>query len=453
MTELDRMQVPQPGPVRPFGFPEVVRDELPNGLSVLAAHHGELPIVTAAMLLDAGGTRDPDGAGGLARLTALTLETGTGELSADDVAWELERIGIELHAGVGWDTAIVSLTVPRERLDPALEVFSALVRSPSFPAAEVDRLRNEQLADLLQRRKEPRALASDMAARYIFAQGVPYARPLAGVPDEVRRLDRARVEAFHSAHYVPSAGALLLVGDFPAEDGTHLASHYFGDWSGKSSDWRPPTVRPRVQQTTVFVIDRPEAVQSEIRIGHVGIERTHPDYFPVLVLNTLLGGAFTSRLNMSLREKHGFTYGAHSGFECRRAPGPFMVQVAVGTEVTARAVEEALRVMQDLHDDGPEDDEVRASCDYLRGIMPLRLQTTGDLASRLGDLVTYRLPADYFSHYRENIAAVTTQEVARVAREHLHMDALAIVVVGDAAKIEAPLRELGVGDVEVHGIE
>jgi zinc protease len=453
MSELDRKQVPEPGPVRPFGFPDVLWDELPNGLSVLAAHHGELPIVTAGMLLDAGGSRDPDGAGGLARLTSLSLETGTGELSADDVAWELERIGIELHAGVNWDTAIVSLTVPSERLEPALEVFSALVRAPSFPAEEVDRLRDEQLADLLQRRKEPRALASDMAARFIFGEGVPYARPLAGLPDEVRRLDRAAVEAFHRTHYAPSAGALLLVGDFPAEHGAHLASHHFGDWSGESPAWRPVEVRPRVETTTVFIIERPEAVQSEIRIGHVGIERTHPDYFPVLVLNTLLGGAFTSRLNMSLREKHGFTYGAHSSFECRRSPGPFLVQAAVGTEVTARAVEEALHVMQELHDDGPADDEVRSSRDYLRGIMPLRLQTTGDLASRLGDLITYHLPADYFSHYRERIAAVSTDDVARVAREHLNMDALAIVVVGDAAKIETPLRELGVGAVEVHAAE
>jgi zinc protease len=211
-------------------------------------------------------------------------------------------------------------------------------------------------------------------------------------------------------------------------------------------------VVPGVETSTIFIVDRPEAVQSEIRIGDVGVARDHEDYFPLLVMNTVLGGAFTSRLNMNLREKHGFTYGARSGFAFRRRPGPFVVQTAVATEVTARAVEEAYREMAILRDEGATTQEVEAARDYLRGIMPLELQTTDQLASRLADLVIFDLPDDYFQQYRDRIAAVTPADLQRVARAHLRLDRLAIIVIGDAKEIAAPLEKLGLGEVQIHEV-
>jgi zinc protease len=206
-----------------------------------------------------------------------------------------------------------------------------------------------------------------------------------------------------------------------------------------------------VEKTTVFIVDRPGAVQSEIRLGHVGVDRHHPDYFPLLVMNTILGGAFTSRLNMNLRERHGFTYGARSGFALRRKPGPFTVDVAVATDVTARAMEEALREIQGLRDSGPTDLELDNARDYLRGVLPLRLQTTAALAARIAEIVVFDLPTDYFRHYRDRIGEVTREDVHRVAREAIRPDALAVVVVGDASHVETPIRELGLGPIEIHG--
>ncbi len=450
MPEVDRTSPPEPGDVRHFEFPRVVRDELPSGFGVLSARHGRLPLVTASLVLDAGAERERPGEAGLARLTAAALETGTGELSADDLAWELERIGIELDVDVDWDAAALSVTVPSERLDSALQLLSAIVRSPSFPEGEIRRLRDEQLADLLQRRKEPRALANDMSARFIFEDESTYARTLYGTAATVGAFDRDRVLAFHRRTYAPDAATLILVGDIDEEHALRLARSHFGDWGGTAAE--PPGLRvsPGVERNTVFVVDRPGAVQSEIRIGHVGLARSHPDYFPLLVMNTILGGAFTSRLNMSLRETHGFTYGAHSVFDMRRHPGPFVVQAAVATDVTAPAVREAVHEMQTLAREGASEEEVANARDYLAGVLPLRFQTTGQLASRLADLVVYDLPPDHFARYQERIRAVTPADVRRVAAEQIGVDRLAIVVVGDAGEIEQPLCELGLGDVEVH---
>jgi zinc protease len=433
-----------------MAFPRIERQRLDNGLTILVAPHGDLPVITAELIIDEGAAGDPARKAGLSYLVANALETGTRSRNADQIAWELERLGIELEADATWDATMVRITMPRQHLEPALELFSEIVRHPAFPASEIERLRDEQLATILQRRKEPRALANDMAAHFIFAADVPYGRPLIGTTASVEGLGRDDVEAFHQMHFLPNAAALLFVGDIDAPTATTLADRYFGDWPAAQPTTSEFEVIPGVETSTIFVVDRPGAVQSEIRIGDVGVARDHEDYFPLIVMNTLLGGAFTSRLNMNLREKHGFTYGARSGFAFRRRPGPFLVQTAVATEVTARAVEEAYREMATLRDDGATDQEVADTRDYLRGIMPLELQTTDQLASRLADQVIFHLPDNYFQEYRDRIAAVTPADVQRVARSHLRIDRLAIIVVGDANTIAEPLQKLGLGEVEVH---
>ncbi|HET9985959.1 MAG TPA: pitrilysin family protein [Longimicrobiales bacterium] len=453
MSELDRSQPPAPGAVKAFGLPRVERDRLPNGLGILSARHGQLPLVTAALVLEAGAEGEPPSKAGLAHLVANALEAGSATRSADEVAWELESLGVEFHADARWDGVVLSIVVPAERLDPAMALFADLVRNPAFREEEVERLREEQLAEILQRRKEPRALANDMAAHFIFGDEVPYRRPLIGTSHTVRSIGRADIEEYYRTRYAPAGASLLLVGDVAAAEARRLADRYFGDWRGD----RPPAaefpVTRAVESATVFIVDRPGSVQSEIRIGDVGVARHHEDYFPLLVMNSLLGGAFTSRLNLSLRERHGFTYGVRSGFAFRRRPGPFVIQTAVATEVTARAVEEALKEIHLLRDEGPSAEEVAAARDYLAGILPLELQTTEQVGARLADLVIYDLPDDYFETYRQRILGVTAEEVHRVARDHLRPERLAIVVVGAASEIAPALEALGIGPVRVERVE
>lgn len=450
MSTVRRDVPPAPGPIRPLVFPTIERRRLDNGLAVLAARHGNFPLVTAMLVVDAGAAGDPARKAGLAKLTTDALETGTRTRSAEQIAWELEHLGIEIDATATWDAAILSVTAPRQRLDAALELFADIVRHPSFPEAEVERLRDEQLATIMQNRKEPRTLANDMAAHFIFAEGVPYGRPLIGTTASVQALTRDDVEAFYRTHYLPNASSLLFVGDIDADTAHSLADRHFGEWPAGQPTTAEFEVVPGVDTRTIFIVDRPGSVQSEIRIGDVGVARHHEDYFPLLVMNTILGGAFTSRLNLSLRERHGFTYGARSGFAFRKRPGPFIVQVAVATEVTARAVEEALKEMAALRDEGASEKEVAAARDYLRGVLPLQLQTTEQLASRLADIVIFDLPDDYFQQYRQRIAEVSPEDVHRVAREHLRLDRLAIVIVGDAERIASSLEDLGIGAVVIH---
>jgi zinc protease len=446
---FDRSRVPDPGTVRPFEFPRVDRSTLDNGLTVLSARHGALPLVTVRAVLDAGAAGEGAGEEGLAWLTAHTLEGGTAVRSGVALAWQLERLGAQLETSTSWDAVNVSFTTRSDRLGEALELLAEIVRTPSFPEREVERIRGEQLAEMLQRSTEPRALGDDSAARYIFAEHETYGRTILGLEASVRDFSGAQARAFHDRRFTPRTAAVVVVGDVAADVAQQAVAHAFGDWSGPHEAAQRPGTAARHERTTIHVVDRPSAVQSEVRIGHVGVPRHHDDYYPLIVMNAILGGAFTSRLNLNLREKHGFTYGVRSGFSFRRAAGPFVIQTAVASDVTARAVEETLRELGGIRE-GVADDEVRSASDFLAGTLPLEMQTTQQLAARVAELHTFELPADYFEGFGQQLRAVTADDVLRVAREHLLLDRLAIVVVGNAAVVADDLTALGVGDVVRH---
>jgi len=451
MTER-MVKPPEPAQLRPYRVPDVARGRLANGLTVVAVKHAPMPLVTVRIVLDAGTIREPADRSGTATLTVHSLDTGAAGRSGDQLAWEFERLGVELETETAWDASSLGATVAVERLDPTLALLADVMRRPDFPATEVDRIRGEHLAEILQRRKEPRALAGDMVLQLLFGNGHAYGRPPIGLPEHVGRLTRADVQAFHAATVAPAHTALLLVGDVEPERALAAAEEYFGDWAASSPpDSLPTPAVPRAGAAT-HIVHRAGSVQSEIRVGHLGVERRHPDYFALRVMNAILGGAFTSRLNLSLRERHGFTYGVRSGFAFRRTPGPFLIQTAVATDVTGRAVEEILREVHLMRDSGVTDAEVADARDYLAGVVPLELQTTDQVASRFADLVIHDLPDDYFQHYRDALASVTTEEVVLAARNHLHPERLLLCVVGDADAIEAPLTALARGPVEIHKV-
>ena len=233
--DLDRSQPPAPGPVRPFTFPRVDRSTLDNGLSVLAAPHGHLPVVTAALVLEGGAAGEASDKAGLAQLVASALDAGTHDRSADELAWALESLGVEFEADARWDGVILSVVAPREKLEPAMALFAEIVRQPAFRLEDVNRLRDEQLADILQRQKEPRALAADMFSRFVFHPSVPYARPLVGTAQTVRRLTPADLREFCETWYAPRGAALLMVGDINTAAAHDLAPRHFGDWSDHTS--------------------------------------------------------------------------------------------------------------------------------------------------------------------------------------------------------------------------
>jgi len=444
---FDRSSAPAPGPLREFEFPHVARSTFDSGLTVLHARHGVVPLVTVRAVLDAGATVEAPAQAGLAWLTAKSLEGGTARRSGEELAWELERLGAELTTWITWDSLNVALSTRADRLDEALALLAEIVREPAFPEREVTRMRDEQCAEILRRATEPRALADDAATRFIYAADATYARSLIGTTNALRTFTRDDVVRFHERWFTPAGAAIVIVGAVDAAEAERQARVAFGDWEGGAQPVPSATTAPLTGSTTVFVVDRPSAVQTELRIGHVGVARDHEDYFPLLVFNALFSGAFTSRLNLSLREKHGFTYGVRSTFAFRRGAGPFVIQAAVASDVTARAITETLREIRELQQNGVTDEDVKAARDYVAGTLPLEMQTTDQLAAKLAELHVYRLPLDHFETHRARVRAVTRADVERVGRSHVRSSELAVVVVGNRAAVEDELRALAIGDV------
>lgn len=446
-TLLDRTRPPEPGELRPFEFPAIERFELANGLPVLFCRTDRLPVVSFSLLLPAGGVREKPDSAGLATLTAALLESGTRSLGPEQVAERLESMGVRFHAGASWEVSHVDFTALANRVGEAASLTAALVREPAFPEAEVERIRNEQRAGILQRQADPRRLANEMASRFIFSAESPFSRPLSGTVATVSSLGREGVRDFHGATFTPRGAGLIVAGNLTPEEAEHTAARAFGDWKGADALPAAPSAAPRSDGVQVVVVSRPGAVQSEIRVGHTSVPRNTPDYFPLVVMNTILGGAFSSRLNLNLREKNGFTYGASSSFAMRRSAGTFNVATAVQTEVTGAAVREILLEIDRMREAPPTDAELRDARQYVAGTFPLRLQTTGGLASALAEMFIYDLPHGYLEDFSSYVLSVDGEQVHTAARERLNPKRLTILVVGDPEKVRRQLEEAGFEEV------
>ena len=449
MSHTQRSAAPAPGAIRSFDFPPVQTDRLDNGLEMRSVQTHRLPIVSVSLVLDAGEATLSEDRAGLAVLTGDSLEGGTVARSGAELAEALESLGAGLSVRTGWDATTISLSCLPDRLDEAMSILADVVLRPGFPADEVDRVRGQHLAAIQQRKMDPASIATDAAHRLTYAEGIPYGRPLGGSMESVTPFGPEGAAGFVEARYRPGSAGLVVVGDVDLDETKALAQHCFGDWRGDAPARNGFEPEPRVREQRVVIVDRPDAVQSEIRIGHVGQPRSTPDYFPLLVFNTILGGAFTSRLNLNLREHNGFTYGVRSGFAFRRDAGPWTISTAVGTEVTADAVREAVSEVKGLLSDGPTDEEVEASRDYMAGVFPLRLETTGQIASRISELIIYDLPDDYHATYRDRIREVTRDQALDAARRCIRLDEITVLVGGDAKLVRGPLEDLGLGPVEV----
>jgi len=447
--QVERSRAPEPGPIRPFHFPEVQQLDLPNGIPLFFAETPGLPVVSVSVLLEAGGIHEAEESAGLSVLTNSLLESGAGGRNAARIAEEIENLGIQLSIGSSWDFAHLDVTGIRSRMPAALEVVGELIREPTFPGSEVERLRGEQLASILQRRAEPRGLANEMAARFIFSSDTPFSRPLSGTSHTVEKLSREEVTRFHSQRFMPEGTAVVIAGEIGISKAMDLASSRLGDWSVPASQPPAKVTAPRSAARQVVIVDRPGSVQSEIRVGHIGVDRSTPDYFSILVMNAILGGAFSSRLNLNLRERHGFTYGVSSGFVMRKQPGPFVVSTAVQTEVTGAALREILHELRTIREGHVSEAEIGDARAYLAGTFPLALQTTSGVASRLAEIAAYGLPLDHFEDYRDRLLAVDVDGVLTAARERLHPEAAAIVIVGDASAIRSSIDELDLGEIQI----
>jgi zinc protease len=441
---------PKPGPARTYRFPEFHSEVLPSGIRLVTAPVSKLPVVTVLVVIDAGSTNDPPGKEGVAALTADVLLEGTQELDGAEVAEKFEQLGTSVEAGADWDSAFAKMTILSDRVDEAIRLLGRVLSSPIFPEREVERLKAERLAEILQLETEPRGLADEKFSEFLYDRGSRYSQPADGGTETVSSLSRADVEQFYRGRYRSELTTVIVAGDIARENARELISDAFKNWPPGSAEERNLIAAPRSISRAVHIIDKEGAPQSELRVGHVGLPRKNPDFFSTVVMNAVLGGLFGSRINLNLREVHGYTYGASSYYDWRRGPGPFAVSTAVQSEVTAPALREILLEINRIRSEKITDEELSLARDYLGGVFPIRYETTAAIAAALATLVIYDLSVDYYDNYRQKVRDVSTDDVLRAAQAHLHPDRLQTVVVGDAKAIRESVAELNLGELQVH---
>jgi zinc protease len=436
---------PIPGPARDYHFPAFTRQALTNGLGIIVAPIRRLPVVSVLAVVDGGALWDEAEREGTASLTAKLLLEGAGDLDGAALTERFEQLGASIEAGADWDGSVVSMTVTSRHLAEAMGLFAQVLRQPTFKPREVERIKAERLADLLQLRAEPRGLADEAFESAVYHPTSRYSKSLGGSEASVQAIASDDIRRLYSSRYSPRTTTLVITGDISEGEAVELARKYFDDWSGNAGPTESRADRPARDSRATHLVVRPDSPQSELRIGHVGIPRTHPDYFDVVVMNAILGGLFNSRINLNLREAHAYTYSAFSGFDWRRDAGPFVASSAVRTDVTVEAITEIIAEIERMRREGVTEDELTLAKSYLDGVFPIRYETTSAVAAALANQLIFGLPHDYFDTYRDNIRRVSAESVHRVAEEHLRSNQLQVVVVGDPS-VEDKLRALQFGE-------
>jgi zinc protease len=445
---IDRNKVPALGPPPKVSLPPIVTRQLANGLKLMIVEQHELPLADFILVVGRGGTVDPASKEGVANLTASMLTEGTTNRTSLQIADQIAFLGIGLGSNSSWDASTVSLHTPTAQLDSSLALFSDVVLRPAFPDQDFQRVKKTRLTNLIQLKDRPTAIADQAYASILYGSNHPYGHSLIGTEASITGMSTADLRSFYNSNFVPNNSTLIIVGDVtPAQIEKKIDALFSG--------WKQATVAPysfgdapKAGATTVYLIDKPGAAQSSFRIGSVGVPRSTKDYFALNVLNTILGGSFTSRLNQNLREKHGYTYGARSRFDMRQSAGPFTASAEIVAAKTDSGLVEFMNELNAIRDTVPLV-ELRKAKRYLQLGMPSDFETTQQIAQQLVPVALYGLPLNYYNNYVTNIEGVTQADVQRVARQYINPSNLAIVIVGDRKSIEAGLKAVNAGPISI----
>ncbi len=448
---IDLTVPPTLGPPPALRLPPITTRTLPNGLTLVVVEQHELPLVDVILDVRTGGEADPAGKAGAASLTAGMLTEGTTTRSSLQIADQAAYLGVRVGASSGWEQSAVSLHAPTAQLDSALALFADVALHPAFNAPDLERVRKVRLTALQQLRDRGPAIADRAFATALYGEQHPYGRPLSGSEASVADLTRDDLVKFYTTFYRPNNATLLVVGDVRPDDMERRAINMFGGWTRADVPAVNESTASAPKATTLVLIDKPGAAQSSFRLGGIGVPRSTNDYFAIEVLNTILGGSFTSRLNQNLRETHGYTYGAGSGFSMRRSAGPFQASAEVVSAKTDSAFIEFMKELRAIRDTVPSDELAKAKR-YLQLGLPEDFETTGSIAYQMLPLVTYGIPLDFYDTAVQKIGAVTQADVQRVARQYVNPDRLTIVIVGDRKLIEPGLRALNPGEIIIRDV-
>jgi predicted Zn-dependent peptidase len=450
----DRSKPPALSAAPQLKLPAIQKRALSNGIPVWVIEGHEVPLAQVTLLIKSGSSDDPAGKFGLASLTAAMLDEGAGSRSALEIADEIDFLGADLGTSSSFDASAVRLGVPVARLGPALSVMADVALRPTFPDAELERVREERLTDLLQARDDPATVAPMAYARLLFGPTHRYGTGAVGTAATIKGFTTSDLKSFHSSAYQPGNATLIVVGDLTADSVVPQLEKAFGSWRAGTAAPHHATVPTASQPTQrqIVIVDMPGAEQSQVRIGWVGVPRSTPDYFPLQVLNTILGGSFTSRLNQNLRETHGYTYGASSRFDMRLSAGPFFAGAGIQTDKTSEALREFFNELTAIGKPIPAEELTKAK-NYIAFGFPSNFETIGDFSAQIEQQLVYGLPDSYYADYVKNIQAVTADAVAKASATYIQPQRFLVVVVGDRKVIEPGIRALNLGMVRTMSIQ
>ncbi|MBI5474429.1 MAG: insulinase family protein [Ignavibacteriae bacterium] len=446
---LDRTIRPGASGVPKVDLPDIQKSTLKNGLNVWLVEDHELPLVAFNIVFQTGSDHDPLDKAGLASMTADVLDEGTKTRSALQIAEELDFIGAHLGVNTNTDGSFLTLNCMTKHLDKALGVYADVLVNPTFPPSEFNRLQEQRLTGLRQQKDRAATIASLAFNKIIYGESHPYGLNASGSEESVKRMTRDDLVKFYETYYRPNNATLIVVGDVKMKDVVAKLDPMLAAWKSDKIPTAslPPT--PTIEKRKLYLIDKPSAPQSEIRIGYPALARSSPDFFAVSVANRALGGQFASRLNMNLREKHGYTYGARSGFSFNKQPGPFTASAGVTSTKTDSSVREFFYEIDRTQKDGLTAEELEFVKKGLVGNFALTFETPQQIAGALQNIVLYNLPENYYETYLQNISKVSLDDVKRVSNKYLDTSKMAVVVVGDLKVIKDGLAAMNAGEIVV----
>jgi len=441
-----RNTMPGPGPVAKAALPSPKRFALPNGLQVYVVEAHNLPIVSANLVLRSGSAVDPKDTPGLAGFTAAMLDEGTSKRDALGIANEINALGASLNTGSTVDGSNASVRALKQNMAPALSILSDIILNPAFPAKEVDRIRNDRLTTFVQQRDQTFQTAIRVMNACLFGPAHPYGHTVLGTEEALKKISRDDLVSFYKSSYAPKNAALILVGDLGEAEARKFATDAFGTWKGAATP--PPIPASGVTASSrVVIVDKPGSPQTAVLAGQFGVKRSDPDYEKLDVMNTVMGGLFSSRINLNLREDKGYSYGAFSFVAQNRGVGALMAGASVRADVTGPSIQEVLKEVQKMKDAGVTPDELKMAKDSITRSLPANFETTFSTAGTLASIYLFDLPLDYYGTLPTRVDALTTADIAAVAKKYLVPERMVIVAVGDKKMIEPQITKLSLGTV------
>jgi zinc protease len=433
---------PPAGASKPVVLPPIQEKMLSNGLKVIVVEQHELPVVSLRLMCKAGSFLDPAGKAGLTQFMTGLLTQGTQTLSATQIAQKIEFVGGSINASSGWDASYVECTVLTKYLDTATDLFREVTLHPAFANEEVERLRKQTLSGIESDKDQPGSLADNEFHSWLF-KDYPFANPIEGTETTVTSFTAQDILSQYHLIFVPNNAVLAVVGDVDAKTASKVASKILGDWTKGAIPTVNATLPMQPSGLSIHVVNKSDATQSQIRMGHLGVSRKSEDFFPLTLMNYILGGGgFSSRLMKEVRSKMGLTYGISSSYAMRMEPGEFVINTFTKNESVRDAIRASLDLVKKYQQEGPTTKEMDEAKAYLTGSYPMNFETPSQIAGQLLNIELYGLGKDYIEKYRSRIEAITAEEVRRVANKYLSPDNMDIVVVGKAQDVETPLKDL-----------